>query len=458
MNKSFLYGGILFVGLGVASIPYFMGKSIASNMESSIKDMNKSGMTLVETSEVGYLETISNGKIVINDGVAFTKNLSENHLDSIFKRSIENALSTIVGNDKNIFNMLLNGMEFEYQAVINNISTEVEVNAYISKFSNNINDGIKRQFSKKKYSAILEKIDSLIKDKKLAFTYKDNKLTIKDIKEEFIKNNNSMKINLVGLVFEKKDFGLNSFDLEFFRNNKPEAFTNIDNMKSNYDIKDAKNYKTNTNISKVTLFARNQFDIKIDNLDYNDLVETKNNKTNINFSIGIDKLDIKKRSLNTSINKTLLSVDANLNADGVNSIQNIDYSSNKRNTSQQLQTAINSIVMGNPKLQLNVNSTGVLINGRQVSTQLNANVDLKLSNVKSIQELQQSILMDKRNLFKFLDGSSFKIEADDAAAGFIAPLLQTQGIFPVKSKTQGLKEIVGKAENETLIINDRKMF
>ncbi len=457
MKKSLIFGGI--VGLGVISTPYFMGKSFESKINNSIKEMNKKGIIVENTTKSSYLETISDGKIIVKNGIKFIENLSENYIDEDVAVGfmIQRILKGLSESEKEDINEFLNGMEIKYSSTISNLSTKLIVNGYISKLPDVLEKELLVQTSGAK------EIDYIISNKKFSFILKDNRLKINDIKESFIEDDDSFNFNLVGFELGKEDVVLKALNIDFIENKEHNFIINFDNLRFSSDVKGPISFESNLKINKILLLFKNKTGINLENLNTGSSLKISNNRMKSDFFISLDKLkSIHKLSsladtLNESIiNKTDFKMSIDLSTKEFGRLQNIDPTS--KNNTKKLKIVLDSVLSNKPNLKINMNSNGMIVNNEELSKEFKVDVDLKLDKVNSIDELLSSLKYDFQGFIKYFDGSFIKVLADNKVTNSVSQILLSQGIKPVKSKTKGLNEVVAKVKNGTLYINDKKMF
>ncbi len=458
MNKSIIFGGLVVIGLGLTSVPYFMGKGIKSEIDNSIKSMNNIGITIEQSTKANYLETLSEGKVVINNGVVLIENVSKKYFNDSFNKQVQIMLSKLNKYDKKEINEFLNGMEFEFKILVDNLNSKPIVDGYISKLSYILEKELQRELSKSNIDPIAEKIDSMITNQKLAFTFKDKRLSIKDIKEELSKNNDKFKFNLEGVSFGEKDTSLKTFIMNLTKRNKNEVAVNLNNVNFSYKIQDPKNQESSLKVEKISVFVKNNIDINIEDFNINSVVKIENNRAKINYSAGFEKLNLVNNTLRGMLDKTDFTINADLDAKGIEKIQGIDHTADSKRINKEFENAVENIVTNTPSINLNINFNGVTIDGQQLGSQVNADANLKLIKVNSMDEIKKFVGRNPLSLIKFLEGSFIKIVADEKATNAVSPILLSQGISPVKSKKDGFNEVLATAKNGSLYINDRKMF
>ena len=457
MNKSIIAGGILVIGIGAASAPYFIGKGIESEIINSIKEMDKTGITIENTTKASYFETTSDGKIIVDNGVYFFENLARNYENELVGQRIQKLLDETSKNDKKGINNLLNGLEIKYTSTIDNLSSSTIINGYISKLPDAIEKEINYQISKSDVNPFAKKIESMIHNKKFAFTFNDGRLKIHDIKETVSNDGSTFNFNLSGLNFGQKDTILKTFNIDFGDNRRDDLIMNFDNLKLSYDIKDSKNYENNLKVDKMTFFAKNEIDLNLENFNATNSVKTNDNRANVDFSVGVDKVNLVNNQLNGILNKTDFKINADLDAKSLEVINNIDFS-NDKTSKKDLERAIESILLNTPNLKIDLDLNGMVIDGQELGSQVKVNADLKLIKINEIEEIQRALRGGRQSLVKYLNGSSIRVLGDDKTTNSVAQVLLAEGIRPTKSKTEGFNEVVATVKNGLLYINEKQMF
>lgn len=446
------------IALGFASVPYFMGKSIEGQIEQYITQFDKTGIEVQHKIESGYLNTKAVATVKITDGMGFLKNLSKNTLDEKLANNIKVFLNDLNYREQKDLNLILNGTQIETLINVDNISSSLNVDGYISKLSKEIMYNLNKELSRNKPSKLAQKINEMLINKKFAFLLENDTLIIKDIKESVFENNKALDFNLAGFKITKKGSFLKNIDINI-KDRREDITFNISDIKTNYDIQDINNYSSGFNIGNISLkeeksYKTTQFYAE----NFGILINTnkKENRTDWKMTAKIDKGNFKEGLKAASLNNTMLSFVANIDSNVMERLNSINY--NNKYIKEDFQHIIEDLIVNKPEVLLSAKTKGFDLDGKQLTSELEAQVNLKLEKINNFKEFQRSVNKNPQNLIAYLEGSNASIIADKMATNAAAPLLNNLKVQMQKSKKDGYSEIVVTVKKDGIYINDKKIM
>lgn len=280
--KKFLFGIIILViVIGIACLS--IKSSINHKIESKIEELNQNGFVISHKKDSKFGKTLGSGTAeIIYPNKVFSYLLSKIE-DEDMKKSYESLFILLDDDQKE---ELLEGVTFEYDFVISNLSSNLDLNIYLTKLSQRTMYDVEKESY---YAQRTNWLKDILENKKIHINMdKEKNFKLDDI--SFVIPNDSLFITLRGVNGTKDSLNISLLRIsDTYSSNK----FMLNNLDLKYDLqKDSQSSKAI--ISNIEFKDKKGF-FNLKNLSIDS--KTLQNKDNIsgNSSISFDELNIKDK-------------------------------------------------------------------------------------------------------------------------------------------------------------------
>lgn len=296
MKKIFL--GIVIVLITIVGGCYGFKFAVNSKIESKIAELNSNGFIVKNEQNSQKFETLGSGQIEVIYPDKVASYLFSKIEDKDLKKSLEKQFSLL---DRTTKDELFEGLTFEYDFTINNLTSKLDLNVYLTKLSTRTTYNLAQTYS---YYANTQKVwfEELLKEKKLHLNI-DEKGNYKLSDINFVIPNKAF-FTFRNIFGDKSNMKIGLIKISDVYN---DAYTKgslvIDNINMNYlSNKDKKSSKINIENLE---FADSKDSFKIKNLamDSNSLMDKEN--ISGNSKISFDEATVGKTAI---LNKTSMDI------------------------------------------------------------------------------------------------------------------------------------------------------
>lgn len=323
----------IFLGIVIVLVIIFVGCLgfkfvVSSKIESKIAELNSNGFVVKHEQNSQKFKTFGSGQIEVIYPDKVASYLFNKIEDKDLKKSLEKQFSLL---DRTTKDELFEGVTFDYDFVINNITSKLDLNVYLTKLSTRTTYNLAQTYS---YYANTQKVwfDELLKEKKLHLNIDEKgNYKLSDINfvipnkafftfRDILGNKSNMKIGLVKIsdvyndAYTKGSLVIDNIDMDYVLNkDKKTSKINIGNLefadaKESFKIKnltmdsnsliDKENISGNSKISfdevvvgKTAILNKTSMDISFDKIPFKKYEEMMDSlySNNVNFEKQYDE-------------------------------------------------------------------------------------------------------------------------------------------------------------------------
>ena len=286
--------GILVIVVGVALGFQF---KINKLIEAKINELNSNGFVVKHEQSSNYLKTNAKGEVEVIYPDKVIPYLLSNMKNEENKKAIEKQYSLLDLNEKEMF---FEGIKFEYDFLIDNLTTEANANIYLTNLSKKVMYNLEQEKDEEQASRWL--LDFL-KEKKIKVSIdKDLNYKLADI-DTVIPN--AVFITLRGLEGNSKNFKLPLFKISDADASKKE-YLQLNNI--NIDYESNANKESSKSVIETIEFQDLENKINVRNLVVNSSYEKDEININAKSEFSFDEVYIKNYGeLTTSLKKSSVS-------------------------------------------------------------------------------------------------------------------------------------------------------
>lgn len=308
--------GIVLIVIILGAICLGLRTSINNKIDAKIEELNKNGFLVEQEHSFDYFKTVGKGKIEVIYPNKVALYLFSKIEDENIKKSLEKQFNLL---DRATKERVFEGITFDYDFVMNNFSSSLDLNLYLTNLSQRTMYKLEQTYS---YSPQNNWLKTILENKKIHINIDENKnFKLDDINitipnEVFVTlrgvsgTQNSINISLLKIAdvyddsYTKGSLIIDNlaFDYDGQKDNKSSKLA-IENLEfsdytSNFGIKnlvlDSQNLQDKENISGNSKISFDEF-----NLQKDDKLYLSNNSKNIelkktSFDISFDKIPYKK--------------------------------------------------------------------------------------------------------------------------------------------------------------------
>ncbi|OCL90433.1 hypothetical protein [Aliarcobacter thereius] len=272
MNKKVIISLIVVVAILVAAC-FALRSSVNSKIESKIEEIKNSGFNVSYNKRFSIFSVKADGEVEITnpkEALTYLVSLQE------YEEQRENLQRVVESFDEYILMDILQGMVYEYNFNLNLLSSGLDLNVYLTQFSDTLMQELENARDKQKVQVLIDMLENrdihFNIDEKLNYKIKDIDLSNEDF-QMILKGVNGTK---------------NSTNIDLYEFNVPEDGVNIklEKIKAYYEENIKKDMNSNFSIEKINFFS-DRFDFELNKLkitSFSEILENlMDNKTNIAF-------------------------------------------------------------------------------------------------------------------------------------------------------------------------------
>lgn len=316
MKKIIVLGVVVF--LIIASVCFGLRSSVNNKIESKIQELNKNGFVVKHEQSFENFKTKGTGQIEVVYPQKVASYLINKIEDENLKKSLEKQFSLF---DRITKDELFEGVTFDYDYTINNFSSTLDLNIYLTKISTKASYNMAQTYA---YSTNPQEkywLESLLKDKKIHLNIDENgNFKLADLSfvvpnesfftlREISGNKNFLKIGLFKVsdtyldTYTKSNLIVDNITMNYDLNqNKKSSKISVENIEyKSYENKfrtkniviDSNSLQDELNISSNSKFSFDEVVVeKLDTITYKNMKMADLKKTS--FEIAFDKIPFKK--------------------------------------------------------------------------------------------------------------------------------------------------------------------
>lgn len=431
--KKFFVSIVLILGVMAASF-WGLQHKINTQISTEIEKLNNNGFIVKNEQTTNYIKTSANGYIQVAYPDKVASFVFGNIPDKELKEAIQEQYNLLDINEKESF---FEGINFDYDFVIENFTQKLDFNIFFTKLSKKVMYNLEQDTENQDNKWLLE----LLKNKKLHVNINEKKeYKVSDI--ETILPQDEVMLTIRGFRGNEKQvlidlFKITNADLT------QKGFLLIKDINVDY-IKE-ENKQTSKTLIKNIEFQENEDSFNIKNLVLNSIYEKNQVNINSKSEFGFDEVLAKIDSKNINLQKSFITFDvANLPIDKIDQMSeyliNQDFDSYLRILSQA------GVTVNSKAEALNYE-----FNKQKFFETLKFDLSLKLKN-----KLPEENLKDASGVF---ETAKLVIDLDEKTALNLKTLLtlKQQNVEPI-NLDNNLKRFEVILKDEGLHINNQLFF
>lgn len=446
--------GVVILIIIIATVCFAFRFTVNSKIEAKIEELNKNGF-IVKNEQISQnykTKGIGQIQIIYPDKVAAY--LFDKVEDEDLKKSLQKQYSLLNRATKESF---FDGVTFDYDFTINNLTSNLDLNIYLSKLSTKTAYKLAQTYSY--YSTTQDKnwFDTLLKDKKLHLNI-DEKGNYKLTDIDFVIPNKGF-FTIRGVNGNKNKINVPLLKIsDIYEDTYSKGNLIVDNININYDSKQNKKSSKITIENLEFLDYKNAFKVKNLLIDSDSLKDELNISTKSKISFDefiLEKIDayLLKNSEIANLKKT--SFDITFDKIPFKEYEQLldSLSADKKDFLKEYENFVKALSKNGISISSSGEAFDYTISDNKYFNTLKYNLSLSLN--KSI-----PLLKDIKSLKDIFEVAKFTVDMDNEFATNSAKKLSKESaeLTFVDTQDANIKRFEGELKNDGIYINNTKVF
>ncbi len=434
MKKKIL---IIVVLLAIIAVVLFAYQSKINNeINSKIDELNNNGFIVKHQQSTNYINTSAKGEIEVAypDKVAFW--IFNGVKDEELKKAIEEQYNSLAPNDKEL---LFSGIKFDYDFVLENLTSKVNTNIYLTQLSKIAMNNLAQETDNQSSKWLLD----FLKDKKLQVSVNEKKeYKVADI-DTIIPDENII-ITIRGFQGNEKNLTINSFKISDM-NMDNRGLLLINEIAINYE-KEANKESSKTLIKNIEFQEKNNiFNIK--NLVINSNYEKDEININTKSELGFEELTTKSFD-QEAVNLKNTSLSFNINNLPIKKLDEIALYLKD----QKYEEYLKSLAQSGMVIESSGNASNYVINQQKILDTLKFNLSFKLN--------KNMVENEPKDLTDIFEDAKLTVDLDALTAQNAKALLDLKQNSNISflDVDNNLKRFEAVLKNDGLYINNQRIL
>ncbi|AXX89582.1 hypothetical protein CKA55_06645 [Arcobacter suis] len=434
MKKKIL---IIVVLLAIIAVVLFAYQSKINNeINSKIDELNNNGFIVKHQQSTNYINTSAKGEIEVAypDKVAFW--IFNGVKDEELKKAIEEQYNSLAPNDKEL---LFSGIKFDYDFVLENLTSKVNTNIYLTQLSKIAMNNLAQETDNQSSKWLLD----FLKDKKLQVSVNEKKeYKVADI-DTIIPDENII-ITIRGFQGNEKNLTINSFKISDM-NMDNRGLLLINEIAINYE-KEANKESSKTLIKNIEFQEKNNiFNIK--NLVINSNYEKDEININTKSELGFEELTTKSFD-QEAVNLKNTSLSFNINNLPIKKLDEITLYLKD----QKYEEYLKSLAQSGMVIESSGNASNYVINQQKILDTLKFNLSFKLN--------KNMVENEPKDLTDIFEDAKLTVDLDALTAQNAKALLDLKQNSNISflDVDNNLKRFEAVLKNDGLYINNQRIL
>lgn len=434
MKKKIL---IIVVLLAIIAVVLFAYQSKINNeINSKIDELNNNGFIVKHQQSTNYINTSAKGEIEVAypDKVAFW--IFNGVKDEELKKAIEEQYNSLAPNDKEL---LFSGIKFDYDFVLENLTSKVNTNIYLTQLSKIAMNNLAQETDNQSSKWLLD----FLKDKKLQVSVNEKKeYKVADI-DTIIPDENII-ITIRGFQGNEKNLTINSFKISDM-NMDNRGLLLINEIAINYE-KEANKESSKTLIKNIEFQEKNNiFNIK--NLVINSNYEKDEININTKSELGFEELTTKSFD-QEAVNLKNTSLSFNINNLPIKKLDEIALYLKD----QKYEEYLKSLAQSGMVIESSGNALNYVINQQKILDTLKFNLSFKLN--------KNMVENEPKDLTDIFEDAKLTVDLDALTAQNAKALLDLKQNSNISflDVDNNLKRFEAVLKNDGLYINNQRIL
>ena len=434
MKKKIL---IIVVLLAIIAVVLFAYQSKINNeINSKIDELNNNGFIVKHQQSTNYINTSAKGEIEVAypDKVAFW--IFNGVKDEELKKAIEEQYNSLAPNDKEL---LFSGIKFDYDFVLENLTSKVNTNIYLTQLSKIAMNNLAQETDNQSSKWLLD----FLKDKKLQVSVNEKKeYKVADI-DTIIPDENII-ITIRGFQGNEKNLTINSFKISDM-NMDNRGLLLINEIAINYE-KEANKESSKTLIKNIEFQEKNNiFNIK--NLVINSNYEKDEININTKSELGFEELTTKSFD-QEAVNLKNTSLSFNINNLPIKKLDEIALYLKD----QKYEEYLKSLAQSGMVIESIGNASNYVINQQKILDTLKFNLSFKLN--------KNMVENEPKDLTDIFEDAKLTVDLDALTAQNAKALLDLKQNSNISflDVDNNLKRFEAVLKNDGLYINNQRIL
>lgn len=434
MKKKIL---IIVVLLAIIAVVLFAYQSKINNeINSKIDELNNNGFIVKHQQSTNYINTSAKGEIEVAypDKVAFW--IFNGVKDEELKKAIEEQYNSLAPNDKEL---LFSGIKFDYDFVLENLTSKVNTNIYLTQLSKIAMNNLAQETDNQSSKWLLD----FLKDKKLQVSVNEKKeYKVADI-DTIIPDENII-ITIRGFQGNEKNLTINSFKISDM-NMDNRGLLLINEIAINYE-KEANKESSKTLIKNIEFQEKNNiFNIK--NLVINSNYEKDEININTKSELGFEELTTKSFD-QEAVNLKNTSLSFNINTLPIKKLDEIALYLKD----QKYEEYLKSLAQSGMVIESSGNASNYVINQQKILDTLKFNLSFKLN--------KNMVENEPKDLTDIFEDAKLTVDLDALTAQNAKALLDLKQNSNISflDVDNNLKRFEAVLKNDGLYINNQRIL
>lgn len=434
MKKKIL---IIVVFLAIIAVVLFAYQSKINNeINSKIDELNNNGFIVKHQQSTNYINTSAKGEIEVAypDKVAFW--IFNGVKDEELKKAIEEQYNSLAPNDKEL---LFSGIKFDYDFVLENLTSKVNTNIYLTQLSKIAMNNLAQETDNQSSKWLLD----FLKDKKLQVSVNEKKeYKVADI-DTIIPDENII-ITIRGFQGNEKNLTINSFKISDM-NMDNRGLLLINEIAINYE-KEANKESSKTLIKNIEFQEKNNiFNIK--NLVINSNYEKDEININTKSELGFEELTTKSFD-QEAVNLKNTSLSFNINNLPIKKLDEIALYLKD----QKYEEYLKSLAQSGMVIESSGNASNYVINQQKILDTLKFNLSFKLN--------KNMVENEPKDLTDIFEDAKLTVDLDALTAQNAKALLDLKQNSNISflDVDNNLKRFEAVLKNDGLYINNQRIL
>ena len=428
---------IIVVLLAIIAVVLFAYQSKINNeINSKIDELNNNGFIVKHQQSTNYINTSAKGEIEVAypDKVAFW--IFNGVKDEELKKAIEEQYNSLAPNDKEL---LFSGIKFDYDFVLENLTSKVNTNIYLTQLSKIAMNNLAQETDNQSSKWLLD----FLKDKKLQVSVNEKKeYKVADI-DTIIPDENII-ITIRGFQGNEKNLTINSFKISDM-NMDNRSLLLINEIAINYE-KEANKESSKTLIKNIEFQEKNNiFNIK--NLVINSNYEKDEININTKSELGFEELTTKSFD-QEAVNLKNTSLSFNINNLPIKKLDEIALYLKD----QKYEEYLKSLAQSGMVIESSGNASNYVINQQKILDTLKFNLSFKLN--------KNMVENEPKDLTDIFEDAKLTVDLDALTAQNAKALLDLKQNSNISflDVDNNLKRFEAVLKNDGLYINNQRIL
>ena len=434
MKKKFLIV-VVFLAI-IAAVLFTFQSKINNEINSKIDELNNNGFIVKHQQSTNYINTSAKGEIEVAypDKVAFW--IFNGVKDEELKKAIEEQYNSLAPNDKEL---LFSGIKFDYDFVLENLTSKVNTNIYLTQLSKIAMNNLAQETDNQSSKWLLD----FLKDKKLQVSVNEKKeYKVADI-DTIIPDENII-ITIRGFQGNEKNLTINSFKISDM-NMDNRGLLLINEIAINYE-KEANKESSKTLIKNIEFQEKNNiFNIK--NLVINSNYEKDEININTKSELGFEELTTKSFD-QEAVNLKNTSLSFNINNLPIKKLDEIALYLKD----QKYEEYLKSLAQSGMVIESSGNASNYVINQQKILDTLKFNLSFKLN--------KNMVENEPKDLTDIFEDAKLTVDLDALTAQNAKALLDLKQNSNISflDVDNNLKRFEAVLKNDGLYINNQRIL